>query len=588
MARVWIVYEPLILAELFESLFSRIPSVTVVPHPFDEIDVIVLPLNDRGQPDTELLPHPLPAAKLVAVSPRAERGFVRLVGHDTWQELRPFHLADLLAEVEAGRLRPTATRAARYRLGPAPVRSPSPWLGWMALQLRSLRAQRLFANAATVCAALVFIYMLTATTVAAAMTSLPGDPLYPVKRLSEQTLLVLAPPPHSSGLNIAFAERRLAEIEQLAQRGVVVPDLIDDMADSTAAAMANGMPEASDAKLLTAIIDLTQRQQVVLHGLPPTTADHDTQLAVEKALAVSTEGREAAVTALHERTNGSAAAATAAGTLAATAVAALHARDSTSVPPIVATAEASSNGVPTVPPAQAGAARTQPPTIGQAPATLPPTRVGQQPIEQPTSVALIPSATPGRPQPATGTLPAPILTTPARAATAVALATGTPGSGRDESANVGVDRGAATVTRTPTATASSTPTATATTSPTSTATANDTSTATAVPTASSTPEPPDTPVPEPTATLTAPPPTATSPPEPTEAGTPEPPDAEPPPMASVTPTAPPANPELPTATQPVPADEPPPEPPGSGGGRGNTRVNLPSNHPNPGGPKAAR
>lgn len=111
-ARVWILFEPAIYADLFQGIFEGLERVEVIrtidpgDHPANEtclqegnIDVIVLPLDEQGQPRTEMLPDLDLRAKVVAFSPDGKRGLRRLPGENCWEEMRPFGLADLLFEV---------------------------------------------------------------------------------------------------------------------------------------------------------------------------------------------------------------------------------------------------------------------------------------------------------------------------------------------------------------------------------------------------------------------------------------------------------------------------------------------------------
>ena len=110
--RVWILYEPMIFADLFQCIFERIEMVEVLrevdlgdkltdraPVQEGRVDVIVLPLDDQGQPRIEILPHPPPGAKLLALSPDGKKGLRRSPGDSSWQEMHPFGLADLMFEV---------------------------------------------------------------------------------------------------------------------------------------------------------------------------------------------------------------------------------------------------------------------------------------------------------------------------------------------------------------------------------------------------------------------------------------------------------------------------------------------------------
>jgi hypothetical protein len=64
----------------------------------------------------------------------------------------------------------------------------------------------------------------------ASAASVPGDALYPVKRLSEQVAVALAPAEGRPDLHVTLARRRLAEYESLSARGEIEPTLIVEAA----------------------------------------------------------------------------------------------------------------------------------------------------------------------------------------------------------------------------------------------------------------------------------------------------------------------------------------------------------------------
>jgi hypothetical protein len=110
--RVWILYEPLIYADLFHWIFERIGMVEVMraANPGEKltdresfqgerIEVIILPLDDQGQPRLDILPDPPSGAKYLAFSPDGKKGFRRLPGASSWQEVSPFNLEKLIVEV---------------------------------------------------------------------------------------------------------------------------------------------------------------------------------------------------------------------------------------------------------------------------------------------------------------------------------------------------------------------------------------------------------------------------------------------------------------------------------------------------------
>lgn len=118
--RVSIYYRPKLYTELFARVFQTVGSIEVVeaaspdsspngparqPTLRRQVDVVVLPVDNLGRPDEELMPEPRPEAKLVAFSPKGDYGFRRYPGESEWEELRPFGLSQLVDEVKDGRRR---------------------------------------------------------------------------------------------------------------------------------------------------------------------------------------------------------------------------------------------------------------------------------------------------------------------------------------------------------------------------------------------------------------------------------------------------------------------------------------------------
>jgi hypothetical protein len=114
-SRVWIQYHPRLYLELFTRVLKSLEPVEVVgsSHPSssyrlsegldpNQIDVVLIPLNEQGHPELEALPVPLPETKLIAFSPKGDRGLRRLPGRTDWEEVRPFGLVQLVREVLGG------------------------------------------------------------------------------------------------------------------------------------------------------------------------------------------------------------------------------------------------------------------------------------------------------------------------------------------------------------------------------------------------------------------------------------------------------------------------------------------------------
>jgi hypothetical protein len=311
MSRVWIVYQPHLYADVWARVFESLGSVEVVEHPFAGVDVIVFPLDDSNQPRTSLVPKPLPDAKLVAISPAGDFGLVRLPGDGHWRKVQPFGLNQLCLEVQAGRAapvdiphpvnRPSAAMPVAYsapttQVQPRQPRMPTP-LAWL-IPLRQWAP-----HWAITLTALIVVYFMTVGTLATSRQSLPGEVLYPVKRWAESAQLAFASEAQQPKLQAEFAERRLDEIEALAERGIVLPDLLEDMINATQAALDSATRLRQDADrqaLLSQLAELTRHQQVVL-SLMQAQVSNRAQTVLRHAWQASIEGHEEAISALRIR-----------------------------------------------------------------------------------------------------------------------------------------------------------------------------------------------------------------------------------------------------------------------------------------------
>lgn len=145
--------------------------------------------------------------------------------------------------------------------------------------------------AATVAGMLLLCLVLGAgaATVSAASNSLPGSPLYPIKRSTEDLLSSLAFTPRlEAQAHLAWAERRLDEIGALIERdGIVYWTLL--VALKNEAERALSAAERADPEMLAAVLAHTERQQSVLQEyldqVPPTSrSDMEGALAAAAAL----------------------------------------------------------------------------------------------------------------------------------------------------------------------------------------------------------------------------------------------------------------------------------------------------------------
>jgi hypothetical protein len=150
-------------------------------------------------------------------------------------------------------------------------------------------------------AALVAVVVGTAATgggvALAAEGSLPGDTLYPVKIAVEDARLSWANSPAAEAtLNLAFADKRVAEMEQLSAKGQAIPaEEIARMTRHTEQAMQqiSQAPLDEIPGLLTQVMERTATQEQVLRRAMGT-APEPAQPGLEQAIQIATQTRERA------------------------------------------------------------------------------------------------------------------------------------------------------------------------------------------------------------------------------------------------------------------------------------------------------
>ena len=111
-SRIWIRYKPRLYHDLLQRLFRSFREVEVLEisqlcftpvesEGFHEkpVDVILIPLDDQGQPDLGLLPFPISQAKLVAFSPEGDHGMRLMPGESSWEAFQPCGIDQLIQEV---------------------------------------------------------------------------------------------------------------------------------------------------------------------------------------------------------------------------------------------------------------------------------------------------------------------------------------------------------------------------------------------------------------------------------------------------------------------------------------------------------
>ena len=189
-------------------------------------------------------------------------------------------LQDFLAQLEAGRsaadlarehadLQSELEAAAALRRWTAPDLRPGAEARFRARLTRQQRAhpfQRVVMRWAAAGAVVLAVLAGGLGTAAASAHSLPGQPLYGLKRTLEAFQLALAAPAAQAALHTNRAQARLEEFVGLAGRGVWQPDLAAEAAAETGAALA-ALPASAAAQrteVLERIIELAEEQQAVL------------------------------------------------------------------------------------------------------------------------------------------------------------------------------------------------------------------------------------------------------------------------------------------------------------------------------------
>ena len=141
----------------------------------------------------------------------------------------------------------------------------------------------------------------------ASTDSLPGSPLYGVKRATEQVQLFLTPAGTGRAeLHLEFAQRRLEEVQALAEIKVQVDEeALAAIAEETELALeeTEKAPAQDKPALLDKLVSLTERQQAVLERVQ-TAAPEAAQKGLKRALEASQRGHKRAREALEKEKPG--------------------------------------------------------------------------------------------------------------------------------------------------------------------------------------------------------------------------------------------------------------------------------------------
>jgi hypothetical protein len=112
MTRVWIAYEPRVLAEAIVRVVQQIEGVELVENASQGVDVAIFRLAETGQLQDFFRRPPMLLAKMIVFSPRGDKAFIRQPWDTSWKEVTPFGLPQLIAEVRAGRGLPPRSKKA--------------------------------------------------------------------------------------------------------------------------------------------------------------------------------------------------------------------------------------------------------------------------------------------------------------------------------------------------------------------------------------------------------------------------------------------------------------------------------------------
>ena len=171
---------------------------------------------------------------------------------------KPAISAEAKARIE-GQLFEAAVASGLLRRERKPLKLP---------QLGSLIALPRWRLAYSALAALVVVVLLMTTLVGAA-NALPGSPFYPVKLVTEDAWLWVAPARDEPSLHLRFARRRLEEYQRLAERGVYDQSVLDAMVAHVDAALegVEDLPPAVALPLLEEAAEVLAEQRVALTGM---------------------------------------------------------------------------------------------------------------------------------------------------------------------------------------------------------------------------------------------------------------------------------------------------------------------------------
>ncbi|MEP7357664.1 MAG: DUF5667 domain-containing protein, partial [Anaerolineales bacterium] len=135
--------------------------------------------------------------------------------------------------------------------------------------------------------------------------SLPGEPLYAIKRADESAKLFLSPTSARASVYAGLARKRLDELIVLNERGTLEPGVLNSLAadmvtvTDNALAATSAAPPEQQAEILNTLVLITDEQQSVLSAVKAQ-APPEAQAGLDRALQAAGQSHEQALQQLEE------------------------------------------------------------------------------------------------------------------------------------------------------------------------------------------------------------------------------------------------------------------------------------------------
>ena len=164
----------------------------------------------------------------------------------------------------------------------------------------------------TVAGSLLILVSLGIGTAVSALQSVPGQPIYPLKKIVENIQLKLTSDPSArANLQIQFATNRLNELSTVIEKNQageisteeaqkIVASTVKDLQQTTAAALSTTSASNTNPKVstLTKLVDLSNKQQAVLQPLLSAATvknEGSVKIVLQEALQTSISSKEQAI-----------------------------------------------------------------------------------------------------------------------------------------------------------------------------------------------------------------------------------------------------------------------------------------------------